>query len=242
MIASTLGKPTLDTSGTATSHLATGGLFVVTALLSFAPIAILGPAIGWPASLRAPAAQQLGAIGNAPDAVALGYGVYLLYSILILPVMMLLALRVSSSLTRPAAVLVVVLAGLSVLARCIGILRWLTVMPALATQHAGAEPGRQQMIETVFSALTMYGGGIGELLGVSLFMGLSLGLAMVAALANKTLPGWLAASGLISALLLLGLFLPTLGVAVQIPIALAASALSVWMLAAGVVLALQKDR
>ena len=227
--------------GTQAERLTTGGLFIATGLLAFAPIAVLGPAIGWPASLRAPAAQQLAAIGSAPDAVALGYGVYLLYSLLVLPVMVMLALRVFGSLARPIAAMVVALAALSVLARSIGILRWLTVMPALAKQHAGAEPGQQQIIETVFSALTSYGGGIGETLGVSLFMGLALGLAMVAAMLNKTLPFWLAASGLVSALLLLGLALPALGVAVQIPIALAGSLLSVWMLAAGVVLGLQRD-
>ena len=232
--------PVLPVTGA--TRLATGGLFIATAVLSFAPIAVLGPAIGWPASLRAPAAQQLAMIGGAPDAVALGYGIYLLYSLLVLPVMVLLALRVSGSLARPLAMLVVTLAALSVLARCIGILRWLTVMPALANQHAVADPGQKKVIETVFLALTSYGGSIGEILGVSLFMALSLGLATITALVNKTLPAWLAAWGLVSALLLLGLSLPALGIAVQIPIALAASMLSVWMLAAGMVLALQRDQ
>ena len=71
-------------------------------------------------------------------------------------------------------------------------LRWLMVMPVLATQHASADPGMQQIIETVFSALTTYGGGVGEILGVSLFMSLSLELAVVGAWVNKTLAGWLA--------------------------------------------------
>ena len=63
------------------------GLFLVLeALLAFAPIAVLGPAIGWPASLRNSAAQQLTAIAAAPSALALGYGLYLLYSLAIAPV------------------------------------------------------------------------------------------------------------------------------------------------------------
>ena len=33
------------------AQLTTAALLITTALLSFAPIAILGPAIGWPASL-----------------------------------------------------------------------------------------------------------------------------------------------------------------------------------------------
>jgi len=64
-----------------------GLLLVAEALLSFAPVLILGAAIGWPASLDKPAAEQLAAIGANADAVALGYGLYLLYSILVAPVM-----------------------------------------------------------------------------------------------------------------------------------------------------------
>ena len=62
-----------------------GLLLIAEALLSFAPVAILGAAIGWPASLDKPAAEQLAAIAANADAVALGYGVYLLYSILVAP-------------------------------------------------------------------------------------------------------------------------------------------------------------
>jgi hypothetical protein len=240
MTTSTLAYPAPESAALGLApRLLTAALFITTAVLSFLPIAILGPAIGWPASLRAPAAEQLAAIAAAPAAVAAGYGVYLLYSILVLPVMVLLAHRVCGSLWRPAAAVVVGFAALSVLARSIGILRWLTVMPALARQHAEESPAGRQMIETIFSAMTTYGGGIGELLGVSLFMGLSLGLAMLAALAYQTLPRWLCFFGLLSAAMLLSLFLPALGITLQTPIALAATALSVWMLAAGVVLGLR---
>ena len=212
-----------------------GGLLIVAAVLSFLPIAILGPAIGWPASLRAPAAQQLAAIAGAPAAVALGYTVYLAYSVLVLPVMVLLAWRVCGSLARPIAVMVVAFAALSVLARSIGILRWLTAMPAMAQQHAAADLAGKQMLEAIFTTVTTYGGGIGELLGVSLFMALSLGLAMVAAWTHQSLPRWLTALGMVSALLLFALFLPTIGIAIQVPIAVAATVLAVWMVAAGVV-------
>ena len=70
-----------------------GLLLFAEALLAFAPVAILGAAIGWPASLRLPAAEQLAAIAAQPEAVALGYAVYLLYSILVAPVMIGLASR-----------------------------------------------------------------------------------------------------------------------------------------------------
>ena len=226
----TPGSTSLDTS----QRVLLGVLLITAAVLSFLPIAILGPAIGWPASLRAPAAQQLAAIAAAPAAVALGYAVYLLYSVLILPVMTLLAWRCSGSLARPMAVMVVAFAAMSALARSIGILRWLTAMPAMAQQHAATDPAGKQVLETIFTTVTTYGGGIGELLGVSLFMALSLGLAMVAAWKQRTLPRWLAAFGMVSALLLFALFLPTMGVAVQVPIAAAATLLAIWMVVAGI--------
>ncbi len=202
-------------------------IFIVTALLAFAPLVILGSAIGWPASLGKPAADQLAAIGRAPQAVAAGYGLYLPYSILVLPVMALLAQRVYGSLTTLGAALVVGFAAWSVLARSIGIVRWLTVMPQLSAQHANADVTSRSTIELVFQAITAWGGGVGELLGVSLFMGVALGLAMVAAWRLHSLPRWLTLLGAVSAILLLGLFLPAVGLTVKVPVAAAVTSLSV---------------
>lgn len=211
-----------------------GVLLIADALLALAPVAILGAAIGWPASLDAPAAEQLARIHANAGAVTFGYAVYLLYSVLVAPVMIGLAARTFGGLGSPLAATVAAFGALSALARSIGILRWLTVMPALAAAHAGADPATRQDIELVFDAVTTYGGGIGEVLGVSLFMALSLGTLCVGALALRRMPVWLAVAGLVAAVLLAGLALPSLGVAVDVPAAVAVSALSLWMLAAGV--------
>ncbi len=213
---------------------ALGTLLIIDALLAFAPLAIMAPAIGWPQSLGNPAAQQLGAIAAAPGAVMAGYGLYLLYSILVAPVMMGLAARLGGGLASPLGATVAAFAALSALARAVGILRWLTVMPMLATSHASADPATQAQIELVFTALTAYGGGIGEVLGVSLFMALALGTLCGAALRQGQLPAWLAVLGLVSALLLAGLSLPVFGGPHAVPVAAAVSLLSLWMLAAGV--------
>ncbi len=211
-----------------------GALLIADALLSFAPVAILGAAIGWPASLGKPAAEQLTAIHANAGMVALGYGVYLLYSILVAPVMIGLAAKVFGGLQRPVAATVAAFGALSALARAIGILRWLTVMPALATAHAAADPATRGQIELVFTAVTRYGGGIGEVLGVALFMALALGTLCVAALSSGGMPRWLAGLGLASTVLLVGLLLPAFGAVDVVPVAAAVSVLSVWMLAAGV--------
>jgi len=211
-----------------------GALLIADALLSFAPVAVLGAAIGWPASLDNPAAEQLAAIHASAGMVALGYGLYLLYSVLVAPVMIGMAAKVFGGLHRPAAATVAAFGALSALARAIGILRWLTVMPALAAAHDVAGPQQRAQIELVFSAITSYGGGIGEVLGVALFMALSLGTLCVAALRSGGMPRWLAGLGLGSTVLLAGLLLPVFGGAELVPVAAAVSLLSLWMLAAGV--------
>jgi hypothetical protein len=209
-------------------------LLIADALLSLAPVAILGAAIGWPASLDNPAAQQLAAIAARPDAVALGYGVYLLYSILVAPVMIGLSARVFGGLGHPLAATVAVFGALSALARCIGILRWLTVMPLLATAHASADPALRQQLEWLFTGINEYGGGIGEVLGVSVFMAASVGTLAVGALQGGGMPRWLAALGLVAAAMLAALVLPVLRGPELVPVAAAVSLLSAWMLAAGV--------
>ncbi|KNZ34016.1 MAG: hypothetical protein AD742_00815 [Methylibium sp. NZG] len=211
-----------------------GALLITDALLSFAPVVILGAAIGWPASLDKPAAEQLAAIAAAPGGVALGYAVYLLYSILVAPVMIGLAARTFGGLNQPLGATVAAFGALSALARSIGILRWLTVMPVLATAHASAEPALRTQIEWLFTGLTEYGSGIGEVLGVSVFMAASVGVLCAGALLRGGMPRWLAGLGLVSALLLAGLALPSLRGPDLVPVAAAVSLLSVWMVAAGV--------
>lgn len=212
-----------------------GWLLIADALLSFVPVAVLGSAIGWPASLDKPAAEQLAAIAAHPGAVALGYAVYLLYSVLVAPVMIGLAARTFGGLQGPVASTVAAFAALSALARSIGILRWLTVMPMLAAAHAGAgaDPALRSQIEWLFKGLTDHGGGIGEVLGVSILMAASVGTLSVAALVRGGMPRWLASLGIVSALLLAALALPALRGPEIVPIAAAVSLLSIWMLAAG---------
>jgi hypothetical protein len=211
-----------------------GALLVGTALLAFAPLAILAPAIGWPASLGAPAGVQLAAIAARPDAVAFGYGVYLLYSMLIAPAMIGLAARVFGGLHGPLASTVAAFAALSALARAIGILRWLTVMPSLAAAHARGDAIARGPIEALFGALTAYGGGIGEVLGVSLFMAASVGTLSGAALVRGGMPRALAAGGMVVALMLAALAAPEFRLPEFMPVAAAVTALSVWMIAVGV--------
>lgn len=230
----TLTLPTLHVTTPARPHRALGALLIADALLSFAPVAILGAAIDWPASLDKPAAEQLAAIVAAPGGVAFGYGVYLLYSVLVAPVMIGLAARTFGGLGSPLAATVAAFGALSALARSIGILRWLTVMPVLASAHAAGDAATRAQVALVFDAVHTYGGGIGEILGVSLFMALSVGLLSIGGRIAGALPTWLAALGTLSAAMLGALAAPAFGTPKFIPVAAAVVMLSVWMLAAGV--------
>jgi hypothetical protein len=227
------GTPEPSSAVTRRAARATGVLLIAVALLAFAPVLVLGSAIGWPASLRLPAAQQLSLLHAHGAAVTTGYGLYLLYSLLLAPTIIGLAALVLGGLQRPLAVTVVAFAALSALARAIGILRWLTVMPALATAHAGADAPTRAQIELVFTAVTLYGGGIGEVLGVSLLMAAAVGTLSAGALTAGTLPRPLGALGLLVALLLAALALPAFTLPAAVPGALAVTSLSVWMLACG---------
>jgi len=213
-----------------------GLLLIADALLAFVPVVVLGAAIGWPASLGKPAAEQLAAIASQPAAVTLGYAVYLFYSVLVAPVIIGLASRTFGGLSSSVGATVAAFGALSALARSIGILRWLTVMPTLAAAHAGAgtDPVMRAQIEWLFKGLTEYGGGIGEVLGVSILMAASVGTLSVAALLRGGMPRWLAGLGIVSALLLAGLSLPVLRGPAIVPVAAAVSVLSLWMLACGV--------
>jgi hypothetical protein len=226
--------PATPLSAAALPRRGLGVLLILEGLLSLAPVVVLGPAIGWPASLDNPAAQQLAAIARQPDALALGYGLYLLYSVLIAPLMVGLAVRFCGGLQHPLGASVATFGALSALARSIGILRWLTVMPALAGAHAAADPAARVQIERLFDALNSYGGGIGEVLGVSLFMAFAMGLLGIGAWRAASMPRWLAAAAVVSALGLAALALPNLRIAVEMPVAAAVSLLSLWMLCAGV--------
>ena len=209
--------------------IATGAVLIFTGLMSLAPFPILGPAIGWPGSLDAPAATQLTAIGKSASAVATGYSVYLTYSLLFLPALAMAAHMLLGGFSRTMMQLVIAFAALSVLARSIGILRWLTVMPELSRSHAAADASGKAEIEQIFLALNSYGGGIGELLGVSLFAAMAVLLLAIGAWRARAVPHWLTALGVFAALSLFALFLPAMGLTIDVPIALAVTSLSVWM-------------
>jgi Domain of unknown function (DUF4386) len=216
-----------------------GWLLIAESLLIFIPLTVLGSTINWPKSLNDPADKILPLLVENASAVRFGYLVYLGYSILFWAIAS-LTIRVLSD-EEPDSVWLRIANGFgiaSAVARCLGIIRWLVAMPALATLYTDPtiSTGTRESIAVVYRALNDYAGSVGEVLGVSLFAGLWLAIVSVRILQTRILPRWLGFLGLVSATLL-GVQLARLfGVDLGAFISVSVSVLQLWFLAMGIVL------
>jgi hypothetical protein len=216
-----------------------GWLLIAESLLIFVPLTVLGSAINWPKSLNDPADKILPLLVENASAVRFGYLVYLGYSILFWAIAS-LTIRVLSD-EESDSIWLRIANGFgiaSAVARCLGIIRWLVAMPALATLYTDPtiSTGTRESIAVVYRALNDYAGSVGEVLGVSLFAGLWLAIVSVRILQTRILPRWLGFLGLMSATLL-GVQLARLfGVDLGAFISVSVSILQLWFLAMGIVL------
>jgi hypothetical protein len=152
---------------------ALAGLALSQVILFLVPLVVLGQAIGWPASLRLPAAEALPLVHRNALAVQIGYWGYLVTVLAMVPFV--LALRRLAQAHGVTGLLTDTMAAFGLLAavlKSLGIVRWLIAMPDLARMHASAtEPALRTVIEATYAALNGYAGSVGELLGVQLFSG-----------------------------------------------------------------------
>jgi hypothetical protein len=213
----------------------TGILLIIEGLLMIPPLVILGAAINWPASLSEPASVNLPLLLEKAGAVQTGYFIYLLYSILFFVVILLTAKIVSekrefNGWLKAAAGFAVI----STLARCIGIVRWLSVMPVLAKQYVGGSAESQLIISVVYDAINAYGGTIGEALGVGIFAGLSLISLSIAMFENEGNPKWLAVFGVFAGLAVMIQSVELFGIDLGVYISVLVSVLHIWLFAIGI--------
>jgi hypothetical protein len=213
----------------------TGVLLILEGLLMIPPLVILGAAINWPASLSEPASVNLPLLVEKAAAVQTGYFIYLLYSILFFVVILLTAKIVSGNREfngwlKAAAGFAVI----STLARCIGIVRWLSVMPVLAKAYVSGSVETQATISLMYDAINAYGGTIGEALGVGIFAGLSLISLSIAMFENKDNPKWLAVFGLLAGLAVMIQSVELFGIDLGAFISVLVSVLHFWLFAAGI--------
>lgn len=138
------------------------------------PLIVLGNAIGWPASLRLPAAEALPLIAREAFGVQVGYWGYLVTSIALVPLA--LAMRQYAIRSGMSGLLVDSAANIGVASgvlKTLGIVRWLIAMPSLASLYeSSTDPVVRTAVEVSYRALNGYAGSVGELLGVQLFSGM----------------------------------------------------------------------
>ncbi len=211
---------------------------IIETVLIFAPLIILGTAINWPASLDEPASVNLPLILEQYTAMMTGYSIYLIYSLLFWPMAYLTGRAIAigdteNKLFRVASGFAV----LSVLARALGIVRWLFAMPVLARLYTNptASENFRENISMMYEMLNAYAGGIGELLGVSLFTAIWLALISILLFRLPQWPKWLGAFGfVVSASLLLNL-LEAVGIDMGAMITVSETLQHFWMLATAIV-------
>ncbi|MFN9745124.1 MAG: DUF4386 family protein [Betaproteobacteria bacterium] len=219
--------------------LAAGLVLLAQGLGLFAPMAVLGGAIQWPDSLDYPPSRMLPLLREQLDAVRLGYGLYLGYSLLFL-VTGVLTVRLAS---RPGplgalALIAIGAAAASALARAIGILRWLTGSVSLAEAHAapGLSAEGRAAVETMQAAINAWGGAIGEMLGVAAFAAIWAIAASLVILRDRRLPAWAGLTGLLAGVLLALPALELFGIAPPVSIVISTTGIQLWFLALGLLL------
>ncbi len=220
-----------------TLWLIAGGVLLVQGFSIFAPMAVLGGAIQWPDSLDYPPARMLPLLLEEIDAVRLGYGLYLGYSLLFL-VTGALTVRLASR-PGPLGVLGLIALGaaaVSALARAIGIIRWLTGSTALAQAYSapGLSADARTAIEAMQGAINSWGGAIGEALGVAAFAAIWAISASLLILRDRQLPAWAGLTGLAAGALVALPGLELFGITPPVSIVLSTTGIQLWFMALGI--------
>ena len=212
----------------------TGILSILQGLLIFVPTFVLGAAINWPDSLDYPASQLLPELIEQESAVRFGYIAYLIYSILFVFSMFMLTKLSSGKAMAAMFGIILAFAVASTTARSIGIVRWLVPMPQLAESWSSAATDQERYaISVTYDSLNLFGGTVGEVLGVSIFAALSL-LAISIAFLRDGLPKWIGIFGLISVAALLATTTELMGFEPDtFVIIFGTTAIQLWFLAVG---------
>jgi hypothetical protein len=183
-------------------RLATGGLFVVSALAFAGAATTLSVTFDWPDILREPASVVLPAYAaGGPGLVWTWFATAWTYGLLAVPVLLLpaaLGLR-----DHPVMRVVTYVGAASVLLSLIGFLRWVFVVPPLAASYVTGDATTQAAVDAAWTAQHQFGGALlGEHLGQLLVIAWSVTLSVII-LRSGILPRWLGAAGLLVSIIYL---------------------------------------
>lgn len=222
----------------------TGIVSILQGLLIFIPTFVLGAAINWPDSLDYPASQLLPNLLEQETAVRFGYISYLIYSILFLVSIFLLTKLSAGKAMAGLFGVIIGFAIASTTARSIGIVRWLVPMPELAeTWNSAATDQERYAISVTYDSLNLFGGTVGEVLGVSIFAALSLLALSIAFLRDSGIPKWIGVFGLVAVIALLATTTELMGFEPDsLVLVFGTTMIQLWFLAVGVWLLIRAAR
>lgn len=178
----------------------TGSLLIMSAVLAAVGAIVLGSAFDWPAVLDEPGQVALPAFTAEESTIRIGFYAELLSSLLLVPA----AFGLQQALSRGSqAMRVLTTFGVAgALFQILGWVRWPVAVPGLAERLAdpGADEAQRTATAAAYDVLNAYAGGaVGEHLGW-LFQAPWAIAVGVLALRTRSLPRWLAAVGLGSAI------------------------------------------
>jgi hypothetical protein len=211
---------------------------IVFALLLFLPLGILGAALDWPNNLSEDASHNLPLLLEEETSTFWGYFIYLWYSILFFPMGWLFATTVAGPTLADSPLVGVStgFAALSAVTRSIGLSRWLFAMPILARMYVDPNTSTttKEAISVSYEMLNGWGGGIGEILGVSMFAALWVVCTSILFIKSPEWPSWMGWVGfLVAADLALNLLeMAILEIDMGVNLPLAVVLLHAWLLVA----------
>lgn len=212
-------------------------LFIFVCLI-FIPLGVLGAAIDWPNNLSEDAVHNLPLLLEQQTSAFWGYFIYLIYSILFFPMAFMMGSVLANG--NSDSLLWQIgngFAALSAVTRSIGLSRWLFAMPTLARIYVDPNTSEtsKEAIAISYEMLNGYGGGIGEVLGVSIFASLWVTCASIMFLKSTVWPSWMGWVGFLVAIdLAINLLeMSILNLDVGINLTISVVVLHLWLLLAG---------
>ena len=180
----------------------TGALFVGGAVAFGAAASVLSSTFNWPDILREPASVVLPAFDSGGTSLVwTWFATAWTYGLLVVPILLLPA--VLGRREDPALRVATFVGAASVLLSLIGFLRWVFVVPPLASSYVGGDATTQAAADAAWTAQHQFGGALlGEHLGQLLAIGWSITLSVII-LRSRILPRWLGATGLAASALYL---------------------------------------
>jgi hypothetical protein len=180
----------------------TGALFVGGAVAFGAAASVLSSTFDWPDILREPASVVLPAFdAGGTSLVWTWFATAWTYGLLVVPILLLPA--VLGRRDDPALRVATFVGAASVLLSLIGFLRWVFVVPPLASSYVDGDAITRAAADAAWTAQHQFGGALlGEHLGQLLAVGWSVTLCVII-LRSHILPRWLGATGLAASVLYL---------------------------------------